>query len=179
MRCKGQAAAHPAGGVEGEGKLTLCQGSGELRANTEPPAPPLPKPLYSPSCSSPPPGPEKMSPYLCGDSSLCSKWRVPLGVLGARLQPLPGEQPRAPLPGARPGLGHVLCAGGVREVPPGAGLEYSWLPPATGPSWGASCQSGDAPAGPGPPSSARSARRQLSLTRRPPAAPRLRRVVYF
>ena len=92
--------------------------------------------------------------------------------------PFLGSSPR-PTPWRTSQVGARVVCGQGAEVPPGARLEYSWLPLATGLSWGASCQSGDAPAGPGPPSSARSARRQLSLTRRPPAAPRLRRVVYF
>nr|CAI9693755.1 unnamed protein product [Rangifer tarandus platyrhynchus] len=100
--------------MEGEGKLTLCQGSRELRADTESPASPRKIPFHSRTHSSPPPGPEKTSPYLCGDLSLCSKWRVPPGVPGARLQPLPGEQPPPHSLAHVPGWGTCCVRAGGR-----------------------------------------------------------------
>ena len=75
-----------------------------------PPQNPLPLSHPQPASS----GPEKTSPYLCRDSSLCSKWRVPPGVLGARLQPLPGEQPPPHSLAHVPGWGTCCVRAGGR-----------------------------------------------------------------
>lgn len=160
---------------EGRGSAPHRPGSQELRADTKPPEPP------------PTPRPTAQSSGAWGD--------IPLPVLRLvairhtdgpsrrprRLPPAPsrGAAP-ALLCGARPRLGHMCpvrgAGGGGCLQEPGSNIPGCHLPPA--------CAEGqlpdeDNPAGPGPLSSARSARRQLSLTRRPPAAPRLRRVVYF
>lgn len=145
------------------GELMPHQGSQELRADTEP----LPTPRPTAHL---PQGLRRRLP-------LPVRRLVTLQHVDGTSWPLPGEQSQthsaAHVPGWSMGCVRVrwgasgswarifLAATCRRPVPGGQ------LPEGRCSSWA------------GPPSSARNTRHQLSLTRSPPAAPRLRRLVYF